>query len=51
MRLIQACKNAGVEHYELMGVDFENNEGVYHFKKGTGARLIEYLGEWNGQIV
>jgi lipid II:glycine glycyltransferase (peptidoglycan interpeptide bridge formation enzyme) len=28
------------------GIDPENNKGVYHFKKGTGAKEIRYLGEW-----
>ena len=32
--------------YDLSGVDFKKNIGVYNFKKGTGAKLIKCLGEW-----
>ena len=29
-----------------MSVDPVNNQGVYNFKKGTGALFTKYLGEW-----
>ena len=40
------CQKSGVKEYELNGVDPTKNLGVYNFKKGTGAELLEYLGEW-----
>lgn len=45
--MIQHCRNAGVVHYDMGGVDPVGNTGVYDFKKGTGAILQEYLGEWD----
>ena len=44
--LIEHCSNTGVALYDMGGIDPHMNEGVYHFKKGTGAKEIEYLGEW-----
>jgi lipid II:glycine glycyltransferase (peptidoglycan interpeptide bridge formation enzyme) len=44
--ILTACDQAGVRRYDLAGVDPEQNPGVYNFKKGTGAELIELLGEW-----
>ena len=44
--LIRECIARGVKWYDLGGVDPEKNRGVWNFKKGTGAELIEYLGEW-----
>lgn len=45
-RLIEHCINAGITSYDMGGIDPQTNKGVYHFKKGTGAEGIEYLGEW-----
>jgi hypothetical protein len=45
--LIQHCKKAGVRFYDLAGIDPVRNPGVYRFKRGSGARHIEYLGEWD----
>lgn len=45
--LIRHCRTAGVVHYDMGGVDPAGNPGVYDFKKGTGAILQEYLGEWD----
>ena len=45
-RLMERCKELGVKQYDMMGIDPENNKGVYYFKQGTGAKEIEYLGEW-----
>jgi len=43
---LQCCHAAGVKRYDMMGIDPTYNPGVYHFKKGTGAECIDYLGEW-----
>lgn len=45
--LIQHCRRIGVTYYDLAGIDPVKNHGVYRFKRGTGARPIEYLGEWD----
>jgi lipid II:glycine glycyltransferase (peptidoglycan interpeptide bridge formation enzyme) len=44
--ILQHCQREGVKEYEMMGIDPIKNLGVANFKKGTGANLIEYLGEW-----
>jgi peptidoglycan pentaglycine glycine transferase (the first glycine) len=44
--LAQECKARGVNEYDLMGIDPIAHPGVYHFKVGTGAKKVEYLGEW-----
>lgn len=44
--VFQRCQAAGVKRYDMMGVDPQHNPGVYHFKKGTGAKFVDYLGEW-----
>ena len=52
--LIKECVARGVKKYDLGGVDPSKNPGVWNFKKGTGAELIQYLGEWeysNSQIL
>lgn len=36
----------GCDKYDMGGIDPENNTSVYNFKKGTGAKLIKYSGEW-----
>lgn len=46
-RLIQACKESGVERYDLGGIDPIANPGVFDFKRWTGARSVEALGEWD----
>lgn len=45
--LLMHCQRQGVRSYDLGGIDLWNNPGVYKFKKETGARQIEYLGEWD----
>ena len=42
------CKN-----YDLNGVNPSANLGVYNFKKGTGAKLIEEIGEfeWSNNFI
>lgn len=45
--LLEHCQREGVLYYDLGGIDLWSNPGVYKFKKETGARQIEYLGEWD----
>jgi hypothetical protein len=44
--LTEACREQGALAYDLGGADPVANKGVFDFKRGTGARLIEYEGEW-----
>ena len=44
--LIKRCQSLGCHDFDFNGVDPENNMGVYNFKKGTGAQLVETLGEF-----
>jgi hypothetical protein len=44
--LLEACRAEGAVDYDLGGVDPVRNKGVSDFKHGTGARMVEYLGEW-----
>ncbi len=44
--LLDHCQKLGMQHYDLSGVDPVGNKGVYDFKQGTGAHLVECLGEW-----
>lgn len=45
--LLQKAREQGARYYDLGGIDPWGNAGVYKFKKETGAREIEYLGEWD----
>lgn len=45
--LIQHCRNNQIESCDLAGIDPVENNGVYRFKRGTGAAPLEYLGEWD----
>lgn len=44
--LFEECRARGVRAYDLRGVEPDRGPGVYDFKRGTGAALVEYLGEW-----
>ncbi len=44
--LTKYLQQAGVKQYDLGGIDPSGNPGVYTFKKKTGAREVELLGEW-----
>jgi lipid II:glycine glycyltransferase (peptidoglycan interpeptide bridge formation enzyme) len=44
--LVRHCRDAGVTDYDLAGVDPQNTPGVASFKRWTGAREVEWLGEW-----
>jgi hypothetical protein len=45
--LLQRCRDIGITHYDLGGIDPQENPGVYAFKRQTGAREVELLGEWD----
>lgn len=52
--LIKDLKMKGIEYFDFSGADLVNNPGVYNFKKGTGAKPIKYLGEFeyaNSKII
>jgi hypothetical protein len=44
--MVRHLKSKGVIIYDLGGIDPKANPGVYTFKKGTGAKEVEFLGEW-----
>lgn len=44
--LLDHCSRLGLREYDLSGVDPVGNKGVFDFKHGTGATLVECLGEW-----
>lgn len=43
--LTEECRRFGASSFDLGGAD-PGNKGVLNFKQGTGARLFEYVGEW-----
>lgn len=45
-QLFNDCFEKGILRYDLGGVEPQTNKGVFDFKKGTGAELFTYLGEW-----
>lgn len=45
--VLEDCRRKGVKRYDLGGVDPDGVKGVYDFKRGTGAKDIEFLGEWD----
>jgi len=45
--MVKHCCRIGLKSFDLAGIDPVRNRGVYRFKKATGARPIEYLGEWD----
>ncbi len=44
--LTETCREQGALAYDLGGADPVANKGVFDFKRGTGARLFDYTGEW-----
>ena len=44
--LLNHCSQFGLREYDLSGVDPIGNKGVFDFKHGTGAQLVECLGQW-----
>ncbi len=45
--MLSYCKANGITDYDLGGIDPAINPGVYKFKRGTGAKPFETLGEWD----
>jgi hypothetical protein len=45
--MMQHCMRLKLADFDLAGIDPVRNQGVYRFKKGTGAAPVEYLGEWD----
>lgn len=45
-KVIEDATARGIEYYDFSGVDPVGNAGVYNFKRGTGATLIEFAGEY-----
>lgn len=45
--IVQHCQRLGLHSCDLAGIDPVRNNGVYRFKKATGALPLEYLGEWD----
>ena len=45
--LVQHCRGLELQTCDLAGIDPIRNQGVYRFKKATGAIPLEYLGEWD----
>lgn len=45
--LLLDCQARGVRRYDLGGADEKTAKGVFDFKKGTGARFTEFVGEWD----
>jgi hypothetical protein len=45
--LLQECLRLNMKTLDLGGIDPVLNPGVYQFKKATGSRPLEYLGEWD----
>ena len=45
--IVQHCQRLGLRSCDLAGIDPIRNNGVYRFKKATGAAPLEYLGEWD----
>ena len=50
--LIEKAISKGNKEYDLSHVDPENSMGVYNFKKGTGGKVVNTLGEfeWTNTI-
>jgi hypothetical protein len=46
-QLLRHCRERGIEFYDLGGIDPWKNPGVHVFKRETGAREVEFLGEWD----
>ena len=46
LELLKKCKSYGCLSYDLGGIDPKTNPGVYNFKKGTGAVVVNQLGEF-----
>ena len=45
--LVKHCLSLGLKDLDLAGIDPIKNPGVYRFKRASGAKPLEYLGEWD----
>ena len=45
--ILKDCRERGIKHYDLSGIDPHRNPGVFKFKREIGARPVEQLGEWD----
>ena len=45
--MICRCRANGITYLDLGGIDPVHNPGVYEFKRQTGAREVELLGQWD----
>jgi lipid II:glycine glycyltransferase (peptidoglycan interpeptide bridge formation enzyme) len=45
-RLIEMMKESGYKHYDLGGIDPDDNPGVYHFKSGISRREAHHIGQF-----
>jgi len=45
--LIKHCLSLGIKELDLAGIDPVRNPGVHRFKRASGAKAVEYLGEWD----
>jgi len=43
--MLKWCGKNNISSFDFSGVDPKDAKGVYNFKKGTGSRLVEYIGE------
>lgn len=46
LKLLDSCREYGCKYYDLNGISPNESFGVYLFKKGTGAKPIYLLGEY-----
>jgi len=44
--MANTCAQREMKQIDLSGIDIKNNRGVYDFKKGTGAKQLDFQGEW-----
>jgi len=44
--LVNICKKRNCQFFDFNGIEPEINPGVYNFKKGTGAKELKTLGEY-----
>lgn len=39
------CRQKNIRHFDLCGIDSLRSYGTYNFKKRTGGKIVEYIGE------
>jgi lipid II:glycine glycyltransferase (peptidoglycan interpeptide bridge formation enzyme) len=45
--VLRYCHEQGITKFDLGGIDPWENPGCHRFKRGTGGKEVEYLGEWD----